>query len=75
MRQKTRRFSRKRERPPARSAESTADWVIENELGWGVPHVAIAAIAIFVLALRVVGWELDRLEGWLARLRRGGPAG
>jgi hypothetical protein len=77
MRQKTRRFLRTRDKPPARPAESTADWVIENELGWGLPHAAIAAIAIFLVAVRVIGWELDRLEGWLERLRRppagGGP--
>ncbi len=77
MRQKTRRFLRTREKPPAPTAESTADWVIENELGWGLPHAAIAVIAIILVAVRVIGWELDRLEGWLDWLRRsrtgGGP--
>lgn len=48
-------------------AESTADWLIENELGWGLPHALFAVLAMVLLAARALGWEMDRLSAWLDR--------
>ena len=69
MRQKIRRPLQPGRIRPHRTppAERTADWVIENELGWGLPHAAIGLLAILIVAARVVGWELDRLDAWLER--------
>ena len=57
------RWSRRWGRPAARTAgyeEGTADWVLANEAGWGLPHggvviiAGIVAAALFVLTLIMI---------------------
>ena len=53
MRQKigaTRRRSVRRQKPD--QSLPTAEWLAENEIGWGVPHVWFALLALVIVVLR-----------------------
>jgi hypothetical protein len=55
MRQKmTRPQRRLPRRRPVRRSVSTADWLVESEIGWGVPHVWVALAAMVVVGGRVL---------------------
>ena len=49
----------------------TADWVLYNESGWGVPHYWVAVLAGLVVGLRVIPGLIGRLAGWVVARRRG----
>ena len=53
----------------SQASQDTADWVVQNELGRGLPYVGLAVLAGLVIAGRVVRWEAGRL--WTRVGRRG----
>lgn len=72
MRQKTRMSVRRRRRPdPVATGQDPAEWLLENETGWGMPHGIVAVIAGAVVAARAIGFYLDRRTA--ARSRRDAP--
>jgi len=38
----------------------TAQWVLANEVGWGLPHGLVAILAGIVVGERVVVWAIER---------------
>ncbi len=70
MREKLRRGRRRPTRHKVRTeGMSTADWVLVNEAGWGVPHGWLAALAGVVVGVRALGYQVGRLVVRLAGLR------
>lgn len=70
MREKVRRIRRRPVRHKVRTeGMSTADWLLVNEAGWGVPHGWLAAFAGVVVGVRALGYEVGRLVVRLARFR------
>ena len=70
MREKLRRIRRRPARRKARTeGMSTADWVLVNEAGWGVPHGWVAALAGVAVGARALGYQVGRLAVWLAGLQ------
>lgn len=45
---------------------STRDWLLLNEIGWGVPQGWVAAAAAVAVMLRSLGWQVARFASWLA---------
>jgi uncharacterized membrane protein SpoIIM required for sporulation len=61
-------------RPARRKGQPTADWLLENEVGWGLPHGIVALLAALVVAARGIGWQVRRVAAWAARRgRRAAP--
>lgn len=45
----------------------TDEWIVETELGWGVPHPLVALIGLLALAMRT---SAATVRGWLAHQPR-----
>ena len=72
MREKHRRIPRRTLGSPTRTdGLSTRDWVLANEVGWGMPHGAIAVLAATAVALRSLGMQPGRFATWVAGRGRG----
>ena len=52
----------------------TADWVLANEVGWGLPHGGVAILAGIIVGARAVAWQIDRIAGSAGRALRRRPA-
>ena len=59
-------------RPRQRRPESMAQWMVLNEISWGVPHPLVAFFSLAVLYLRWVPDLVLRLVQWV-RSARGRP--
>lgn len=51
---------RGRERVPGAAGQDPAEWVLINEIGWGMPHWLVAAIAGLFVLVKAVGWLYGR---------------
>lgn len=71
MREKARRtpLRRSRQTVTRTGGMKTADWVLYNESGWGVPHYWVAVLAGLVVGLRSLGRGVGRLATWIAARR------
>ena len=45
----------------------TADWVLANEAGWGLPHGGVAILAGIVVGTRAVTWQIARIAAAFGR--------
>ena len=50
-------------------SQGTAGWVVQNELGRGVPNVLLVVLAGLLIAGRVIRWEVGRAWSWVGRRR------
>lgn len=48
----------------------TADWVIANEAGWGVPHGGVVLLAGVIVGARAVAWLVGRMATAVDRALR-----
>ena len=68
-RKRSRRQPAATERPTA-AREPTADWIVENEVGWGLPHPTIAVIAGLFVAWKALRFAVGRLAARSEEPRR-----
>ena len=48
----------------------TADWVLANEAGWGLPHGLVALFAGIVVGVGAAAWQIGRITAAIRRARR-----
>ena len=48
----------------------TADWVLANEVGWGLPHGGVAILAGIIVGARAVAWRIDWIAAAVGRALR-----
>lgn len=47
-----------------------ADWVLANEVGWGVPHGLVALLAGIVVGVGTVAWQVRRSVAAVRQAKR-----